>query len=83
MLLCFLFTYCIVFQNYEQLFNMIGWFFFELLVLGAVSDYKSATTFRLFNKARWHFYIEVFSILYIHAYKNMVVPLLLMSYLIM
>ena len=46
---------------------MIGWFFFELLVLGAVSDYKSATTFRLFDKATWHFYIEVLSIIYKHA----------------
>jgi hypothetical protein len=52
------FTMCYQ-KEYDQLFNMIGWFFFELLVLGAVIDYESATTFRLHKKATWHFYIEI------------------------
>ena len=46
---------------YIELFNRIGWFFFELLVLGAVEDLKSASIFRLHKTAMWQFYIEVCS----------------------
>ena len=57
---------------------MIGWFFFELLVLGAVIDYESATTFRLHNKATWHFYIEVLRYAYmarrVHVVDSIFLP---------
>ena len=44
---------------YNELMKRVHWFFFELLVLGAVEDFRSGITFRLHNKAKWELYIEV------------------------
>ena len=39
--------------------DKIGWFFFQLLVLGSVEDFKSGCAFQLHKNAKWEVYIEV------------------------
>ena len=43
----------------EKLQKKIGWFLFELLVLGKVDDFHSGSSFQLHNRTDWEFYIEV------------------------
>lgn len=42
--------------------DKIGWFFFQLLVLGSVEDFKSGCAFQLHKNAKWEVYIEVYNV---------------------
>ncbi len=44
--------------RYNKIMSNIGWFFFELLIIGHVEDYKSGLSFSL-PGLKWHIYIEV------------------------
>ena len=46
-------------HNYMELINKIGWFFFDLFILGYVEDPVSGTSFRLPGGVSWAVYIEV------------------------
>ena len=41
--------------------DKFGWFFFQLLVLGSVEDFKSGCAFQLHKNVKWEVYIEVSS----------------------
>ena len=45
--------------SYKELINKIGWFFFDLFILGYVEDPVSGASFRLPGGASWAVYIEV------------------------
>ena len=44
---------------YHQLREDIGWFFFDLLILGYVEDNDSGLSFHLPGKMGWRIYVEV------------------------
>ena len=46
-------------QHYEQLLETIGWFFFDLFVLGYVEDPVTGHSFRFPCGMSWAIYIEV------------------------
>lgn len=45
--------------NYRELIGKIGWFFFDLFILGYVEDPVSGTSFRLPGGVSWAVYVEV------------------------
>lgn len=44
---------------YQELMKVIGWFFFDLLILGYVEDKSTGLTFRLPRGLDWAIYVEV------------------------
>ena len=44
---------------YCQLLEVIGWFFFDLLILGYVEDKDTGLSFRLPGELEWFVYVEV------------------------
>ena len=46
-------------QHYEQLLETIGWFFFDLFILGYVEDPVTGHSFRFPCGMSWAIYIEV------------------------
>ena len=46
-------------DQHQQLMEMIGWFFFELLMLGYVEDSDTGLSFRIPGGLRWAVYVEV------------------------
>ena len=48
--------------------DALGWFFFHLLFLGYIEDYKSGNSFALLKEIKWHIYIEVLGVEhYLHS----------------
>ena len=45
--------------RYNQLMEVIGWFFFDLLILGYVEDPVTGRSFRVPGGLQWAIYIEV------------------------
>ena len=45
--------------NYQNLKDIIAWFFFDLLVLGYVEDLESGLSYRIPGGLEWAVYIEV------------------------
>ena len=54
-------------ERYHQLMETIGWFFFDLLILGYVEDLATGKSFRIPGGLKWAIYIEVNT--YISFYK--------------
>ena len=54
--------------TYNELMEMIGWFLFDLLLLGYVEDPESGLSFCLPRKLEWSIYIEVFMIINLYVY---------------
>ena len=46
-------------ERYHQLMDVIGWFFFDLFILGYVEDPNTGKSFRLPGGLKWAVYIEV------------------------
>ena len=46
-------------SRYRELMDVIGWFFFDLLVLGYVEDLDTGLSFRIPGGLQWAVYIEV------------------------
>ncbi len=46
-------------NRYKQLMEMIGWFFFDLLILGYVEDPVTGKSFRVPGGHQWAIYVEV------------------------
>ena len=46
-------------DRYQQLMGVIGWFFFDLLILGYVEDPVTGKSFRIPGGLHWAIYIEV------------------------
>ena len=46
-------------SRYLEFMKMIGWFFFDLFLLGYVEDFKTGLSFRLPGGLQWKVYIEV------------------------
>ena len=46
-------------KHYEQLIETIGWFFFDLFILGYVEDPVTGYSFRFPGGMGWTIYIEV------------------------
>ena len=46
-------------ERYQQLMEVIGWFFFDLLILGYVEDQDTGRSFRIPGGLQWAIYIEV------------------------
>ncbi len=46
-------------SRYRELMGVIGWFFFDLFVLGYVEDADSGLSFRMPGQLMWAVYIEV------------------------
>lgn len=46
-------------ERYCQLMDVIGWFFFDLFILGYVEDPNTGKSFRLPGGLKWAVYIEV------------------------
>ncbi len=46
-------------ERYNQLMEVIGWFFFDLLILGYVEDPVTGRSFRVPGGLQWAIYIEV------------------------
>ena len=46
-------------SRYHDMMANIGWFFFDLFVLGYVEDHKSGLSFRLPGGMQWSVYVEV------------------------
>lgn len=46
-------------ERYRQLMEVIGWFFFDIFILGYVEDPVTGESFRLPGGLRWAVYIEV------------------------
>lgn len=44
---------------YCRLMEVIGWFFFDLLILGYVEDMDTGLSFHLLGGPGWHVYVEV------------------------
>lgn len=60
-------------ERYRQLMEVIGWFFFDLFILGYVEDPVTGKSFRLPGGLQWAVYIEVRDIifstsLHVHVY---------------
>ena len=45
--------------RYRELMEVIGWFFFDLLVLGYVEDSNTGQSFRIPGSLAWAIYVEV------------------------
>lgn len=45
-------------HQYKELMEIIGWFFFDLFVLGYVEDPNTGLSFRLPGGLEWAVYIE-------------------------
>jgi len=52
-------------ERYKCLMEMMGWFFFDLLILGYVEDTASGKTFRFPGGLQWEIYIEVKKLNYV------------------
>ena len=46
-------------QRYRELVEVIGWFFFDFLILGYVEDPETGLSFRLPGGLAWAIYVEV------------------------
>ena len=46
-------------RRYNELMEVIGWFFFDLLILGYVEDPVTGKSFRVPGGLQWAIYIEV------------------------
>lgn len=46
-------------QRYNQLIETVGWFFFDLFILGYVEDPVTGYSFRFPGGMKWAIYIEV------------------------
>ena len=46
-------------ERYRQLMEVIGWFFFDLFILGYVEDPNTGKSFRMPGGLKWAVYIEV------------------------
>ncbi len=46
-------------ERYQQLIEVIGWFFFDLLLLGYVEDPATGRSFRIPGSQGWAIYVEV------------------------
>ena len=46
-------------ERYCQLMEVIGWFFFDLFILGYVEDPNTGKSFRMPGGLKWAVYIEV------------------------
>jgi len=46
-------------NKYEQLIETIGWFFFDLFILGYVEDPVTGNSFRFPGGMQWAVYVEV------------------------
>ena len=46
-------------KHYEQLIETIGWFFFDLFILGYVEDPVTGYSFRFPGGMGWTIYVEV------------------------
>ena len=46
-------------ERYRQLMEVIGWFFFDLFILGYVEDPNTGKSFRIPGGLKWAVYIEV------------------------
>ena len=47
--------------RYCQLIDLVGWFFFDLFILGYVEDPVTGESFHLHGGLQWAVYIEVFT----------------------
>ncbi len=45
--------------NSKKLFDMLGWFLFDFLLLGYAEDPQSGLSFRMQSGITWNIYIEV------------------------
>ena len=45
--------------HHQQLMEVIGWFFFDLLMLGYVEDSETGLSFRIPGGLAWAVYVEV------------------------
>ena len=54
-------------ERYDRLMEVIGWFFFDLFILGYVEDPNTGKSFRLPGGLKWAVYIEVCNVTCIHA----------------
>ena len=52
-------------QRYNHLINAVGWFFFDLFILGYVEDPLTGHSFRCPGGMEWAIYVEVHT--YVHA----------------
>ena len=50
-------------ERYRQLMEVIGWFFFDLFILGYVEDPNTGKSFRMPGGLKWAVYIEVILLL--------------------
>ena len=46
-------------KRYSDLIDLIGWFFFDLFILGYIEDPVTGESFRLHGELKWAVYIEV------------------------
>ena len=46
-------------SHYSKLMDVIGWFFFDLFLLGYVEDSDTGLSFRIPGGLKWEIYIEV------------------------
>ena len=46
-------------SRYSKLMDVIGWFFFDLLLLGYVEDSNTGLSFRIPGGLKWAIYVEV------------------------
>ena len=45
--------------HHQKLMEVIGWFFFDLLILGYVEDFNTGLSFRIPGGKAWAIYVEV------------------------
>ena len=55
-------------KHYNELIEVIGWFFFDLLILGYVEDIDTGLSFRIPGGLAWSIYVEVRVISNSHAW---------------
>ena len=53
--------------RYRELVEVIGWFFFDLFVLGYVEDAGTGLSFRMPGQLKWRVYIEVILVTLIYC----------------
>ena len=54
-------------KRYSELIDIIGWFFFDLFILGYVEDPATGDSFRLHGGLKWVVYVEVILLLVVAA----------------
>ena len=54
----------------------IGWFFFDLLILGNAEDFKTGLSFSLPGGLQWHLFIEVMLYLFVDNFNIMIIKIL-------